>query len=123
VRNEIMQIVDLLGDFRRLGYFETEHLKGNSEVVSAAIKLGKLITISWILGSGRTVFLKRLQDELAREDEVLIAKPLSLDKRRVTLPTLLLALFMDLTPQSAKKKEARIPSQTEKQIRKPQHIV
>ncbi len=123
MRNEILQYFDLVGDFRKVGYFETDHLKGIFEAAKAAIKLGKLITISGIVGSGKTLFLKRLQDELAREEEVLIAKSLSLDKRRVTLPTLLLALFLDLTPQTAKKKEAKIPSHTEKQIRKLQDII
>jgi type II secretory pathway predicted ATPase ExeA len=123
VRNEIMRHFDLIREFQKAGYFETEHLKEIFGEVKAAIKLGKLVAISGIVGSGKTLLLKRLQDHLAQEKEVLIAKSLSLDKRRVTISTLLLALFMDLSAHTAKEKEIPIPTQSEKQIRKLQEII
>jgi type II secretory pathway predicted ATPase ExeA len=123
VRNEIMRYFDLVREFQKAGYFETEHLKELLDEAKAAVKLGKLVAISGIVGSGKTLFLKRLQDDLAQEREVLIAKSLSLDKRRVTISTLLLALFMDLSTHTAQEKEITIPAQSEKQIRKLQEII
>lgn len=123
MRNEIMRYFDLVREFQKAGYFETEHLKELLEEVKAAVKLGKLVAISGIVGSGKTLFLKRLRDDLAQEKEVLIAKSLSLDKRRVTISTLLLALFMDLSAHAAQGKEITIPAQSEKQIRKLQEII
>ena len=122
MRNEIMRHFSLAREFRQAGYFETEHLKEVFRDVKEDIKLGKLIAISGIVGSGKTVFIKRLQDELAREKEILVSRSLSLDKRQVTLSTLILALFLDLTVKG-KEKEIKLPTQPEKQIRKLEEII
>jgi type II secretory pathway predicted ATPase ExeA len=55
----------------------------------------------------------RLQEELAREGKVLVARSLSVDKERVTLQTLMMALFFDLSPEE----EPWIPSQGERRER------
>lgn len=122
MRNEIMRHFNLTKEFRQAGYFETEHLKEIFRDVKDDIKLGKLIAISGMVGSGKTVFLKRLQDELAREKEILVARSLSLDKGQVTVSALMAALFMDLTARG-KDKEIKVPAQSEKQIRKLQEII
>ncbi len=63
--------------------------------------------------------LKRVQDELRREKEVIVSKSLSIDKGRVKLPTLIMALFYDL----ATEKDFRIPVQPEKRERKLQDLI
>jgi type II secretory pathway predicted ATPase ExeA len=122
VRNEIMRHFNLAKEFRQAGYFETEHLKEIVRDVKEDIKRGKLIAISGAVGSGKTIFLKRLKDELEREKEILVARSLALDKGQVTISALMLALFMDLTARG-KDKEIRVPAQSEKQIRKLQEII
>ena len=122
MRSEIMRHFDLVKEFREAGYFETEHLKQMFQDVKADIKLGKLITISGIVGSGKTLFINRLEDELASEKEILAARSLSLDTSQVTLSSLMMALFLDLTGKG-KEKEIKIPTQTEKQMRTLQELI
>ncbi len=122
MRNEIMRHFNLAREFRQTGYFETEHLKEIFWDVKEDIKLGKLIAISGMVGAGKTAFLKRLQDDLTRDKEILVARSLSLDKGQVTVSALMLALFMDLTAKG-KDKEIKVPAQSEKQIRKLQEII
>ena len=113
MRNEIMRHFNLAREFRQTGYFETEHLKEIFWDVKEDIKLGKLIAISGMVGAGKTAFLKRLQDDLTRDKEILVARSLSLDKGQVTVSALMLALFMDLTAKG-KDKEIKVPAQSEK---------
>lgn len=71
------------------------------------------------VGIGKTVFLHRLQDEIAREKKVTVAESLSVDKARTTVPTLISALFYDLS----REKEPKIPTQGEKRERELQKLV
>lgn len=87
--------------------------------IKNAIKSGKLIAISGIVGCGKTTLLKRVQDELRQEKDVIVSKSLSIDKGRVKLPTLIMALFYDL----ATEKDFRIPVQPEKRERKLQDLI
>jgi type II secretory pathway predicted ATPase ExeA len=49
--------------------------------------------VTGIVGSGKTMLLRRLWVELEREGKVLVCKSLSVDKDRTTMPTLIVALF------------------------------
>jgi type II secretory pathway predicted ATPase ExeA len=110
---EAMEHYGLARDIRTAGYFETEHHRQIARQVRAAILAGQLIAVTGIVGCGKTVLLRRLQDDLAREGKVLVSKSLSVDKERATLPTLIAALFYDLSPD----KDPRIPTQGEKRER------
>jgi len=44
-----------------------------------AIKDGKLIALSGIVGTGKTAALQKIQDLLAQDREILVAKSLSVD--------------------------------------------
>lgn len=65
------------------------------------------------------MFLHRLQDEIAREKKVTVAESLSVDKARTTVPTLISALFYDLS----REKEPKIPTQGEKRERELRKLV
>lgn len=110
---EAMDHCGLARDIRTAGYFETEHHRQIARQVHAAILAGRLIAVTGIAGSGKTVLLRRLQEDLAREGKVLVSKSLSVDKERATLPTLIAALFYDLSTD----KDPRIPTQGEKRER------
>ena len=56
-----------------------------------------MIAITGPIGVGKTVFLHRLQDEIASEKKVTVAESLSVDAARTTVPTLIAALFYDLS--------------------------
>ncbi len=116
---ETMEYFGLSREFRKVGFFETEHHSQLLKEIKNAIKSGRLIAISGIVGCGKTTLLKRVQDELRQEKEVIVSKSLSIDKGRVKLPTLIMALFYDL----ATEKDFRIPVQPEKRERKLQELI
>ena len=78
-----------------------------------------LIAITGPIGVGKTVFLHRLQDEIASEKKVTVAESLSVDTARTTVPTLIAALFYDLS----REKEPKIPTQGEKRERELRKLV
>lgn len=117
--SDVMNHFQLVKEFRNVGYFETEHHKEIYKELKTAIRQGKLIAVSGIVGSGKTTTLRKIRDTLASEKEIIVAKSVSLEKARVTLSTLIVALFYDLTTE----KEFKIPTQAEKKERKLQELI
>lgn len=105
--------------FDEVGFFTTEHHQKIIKQMKAAIQAGRLVALSGLVGAGKTVLMRQLQEELAREGKVLVAKSLSVDKERVTLQTLMTALFFDLSPE----KEPWIPSQGERRERELRDLI
>ncbi|HYG85832.1 MAG TPA: AAA family ATPase [Azospirillum sp.] len=87
--------------------------------VKASILAGRLVAVAGIVGSGKTVLLRRIQHELTRDGRVTVSKSLSVDKDRTTIPTLITALFHDLSPD----KDPKIPTLGEKRERELQQLV
>ncbi|MCP4143436.1 MAG: AAA family ATPase [Chloroflexi bacterium] len=112
---EVMKHFNLAIDFQDAGYFETETHKAICREITEAIKLGRLVAVSGIVGSGKTTILKKVQDKLKNDKDILISKSLSLEKEKVTLTMLIMALFYDL---STGKKETKIPRDQENRSRK-----
>ena len=110
---EVMEHYGLLREFRRAGYYETADQKQMFKDIKADIYSGKLIALTGIIGCGKTVTLRKLQESLTQEGRVLVSKSLSVDKNRATLRTLIAALFYDLSPD----KDVKIPGQGEKRER------
>lgn len=69
--------------------------------------------LSRIVACGKATTLHCLEEKLAETGDVLVAKSLSVDKERVSLVTLLLALFYDL----ATEKDFVIPNKPKKRER------
>lgn len=116
---EVMEHYGLARDFRAAGYYETDHHRQICKEVRAAILAGRLIAVAGVVGSGKTMMLRRLQDDLTREGKVLVSKSLSVDKAATTLPTLIAALFYDLSND----KDPKIPTQGERRERELQQLV
>ena len=116
---EIMTQYGLMKDWRSAGFYETENHRQIGRAVRAGLGSGRLIAITGPIGVGKTVFLHRLQDEIARENKVTVAESLSVDTARTTVPTLIAALFYDLS----REKEVTIPSQGEKRERELRKLV
>jgi len=74
------------------GYFETEHSEQIVRELKLEIKVGKLVALSGIIGSGKSTMLRRIQEALAQDKEILVSKSLSLEKRQISLATLIMAL-------------------------------
>lgn len=100
------------------GVFETEHHRQILREVPAAVMTGRLAVISGLVGCGKTVLLRRIEDELARQ-KIVVAKSLAVDKERATLVTLIDALFYDLSTE----KEVKIPKHGEKRERELRELV
>jgi type II secretory pathway predicted ATPase ExeA len=106
---EVMDSYGMHRDFRHAGYCVTETQQQLATTLKAAITQGQLIAVAGIVGSGKTTLLHQVQAELVREKAVLGARSLAVDKDRVELRTLLMALFYDL----ATEKDVKIPTQPE----------
>jgi type II secretory pathway predicted ATPase ExeA len=117
--SDVMEYFGLTRDFRGVGYFETENHKQIFKELKVAIKQGQMVALSGIVGSGKTTTLKAIRQELIKENEVLVSKSLSVEKGRVNLGTLILALFYDL----AIEKDFKIPTQAERRERILQSLI
>lgn len=116
---EVMEHFSLVKEFPKAGYYETEHQKQMFKDINAAIHSGKLVAITGIIGCGKTTTLRRLFDVLEKEGKILVSKSLSVDKDRATLPTLIAALFYDLSTD----KEIKIPKDGEKRERELRDLI
>lgn len=87
--------------------------------IRGAINEGKLIAVCGVVGSGKTVLLRRLQQILEDEKKVTVSKSLAIEKQSIKLATLISALFYDLSPD----KLVLIPKQGERRERQLQELV
>ena len=111
--SDVRDYYGLARELGRTGFFETSQLQQVIKELKLAIKDGKLIALSGIVGTGKTATLQKIQDLLAQDKEILVAKSLSVDGAQTTLGTLILALFFDL----ANEKDFKIPTQPERRER------
>ena len=111
--SEVMAYYGLTRELHHVGYFETtQHQQVLTELTNA-IKQGKLVSLSGIVGCGKTTMVQHIQEVLAHEQDILVSKSLAVDKDRVNLGTLIMTLFYDLTTE----KEVKMPTQPEKRER------
>ena len=103
----------LARDFGQCGYFETAQSQQTFKELRLAIKEGKIVALSGIVGSGKTTTLRRIQEALILDKEILVAKSLAIEKNKLNLGTLMIALFADL----ATDKDGRMPTQPERRER------
>lgn len=105
MRVEVMQHFGLTQPLSQAGYFETEQHKQLLKDIKAAIREGKLIAVCGVVGSGKTVTMRRLQQQLRDENKITVSKSLTVEKHSAKLSTLIAALFYDL----ATDKKVQIP--------------
>ena len=115
---EVMRFYGLARPPIDAGFFESEHHAQVSRDIRAAIISGRLIALTSIIGSGKTILSRRLRAELEREGKVIVSRALSVEKAKISVPLLLAALFYDLAPE----KTVKIPSQPERRERDLQEL-
>ncbi|MDX8126907.1 AAA family ATPase [Methylomonas sp. OY6] len=116
---EMMQYYGLVKDLDKADYFETEAFKSVLHSLEAAVMSGGIITLTGIVGVGKTRVIRHFQEGLKKNNQVVVAKSLATDKRRVNINTLYAALFADLpTP-----KDFKVPTQAEIRERKLQELI
>jgi len=116
---EVMEHFGLARDLHTAGFYETPHNKQVLKEVRAALPGGRLVAVTGLIGSGKTLLMRRLYGELEREGRVAVSRSQSIDKDRVTLTTLIAALFYDMSPD----KEPIIPTRNERRERALQALV
>lgn len=119
MRVEVMQHFGLTLAFNQAGYYEIEHHKELMKDIRGAIGEGRLIAVCGVVGSGKTVLLRRLQQALDDEKKVTVSKSLAIEKQSIKLATLISALFYDLSAD----KQVQIPKQGERRERQLQELV
>lgn len=119
MRVEVMKHYGLTLPLSQTGYYETAHHKDLLKDIKAAILEGKLIAVCGVVGSGKTVTMRRLQQQLKDENRVAVSKSLSVEKHSIKLATLIVALFFDL----ATDKQVQIPKQGERRERELRELV
>jgi type II secretory pathway predicted ATPase ExeA len=107
--SDVREFYGLVREPGQMGYFETPQLQQVLKELKLAIKDGKLIVLSGIVGTGKTATLQKIQELLAQDKEILVAKSLSVDGSQTTLATLVVALFYDL----ATEKGFKVPTRPE----------
>lgn len=101
-----------------VGFFETEHHAQVARDLRAAIHGGRLIALTAVIGSGKTMLARRLRDEIEREGRVIVSRALTIDKAKITVPLLIAALFYDLSTE----KTVSISGQSERRERDLQEL-
>jgi type II secretory pathway predicted ATPase ExeA len=119
MRAEVMDFYGLERSPRSADYYETAHHRQLLQDIRQAVYDGDLIALCGVVGSGKTVTLRRLQEMLAEDNRVLVSKSAAVEKNRATLGTLITALFCDLTME----KEPKIPKQGELRERELRKLV
>lgn len=112
---DVQAHLGLARPFQRAGNFETEHQRALVREVYAVAQTGRLVVVAGLVGSGKTHLLTRIEEELGRSNRIAVAKSLAVDKRRTSLPSLIEAMFYDLTPGDRSK--IKIPKQPERRER------
>lgn len=97
MRAEVMEFYGLTRSPRAVGYYETTHHRQLLQDIKQAVYDGDLVALCGVGGAGKTVTLRRQQELLASENRVIVSKSISVQKSRVTLGTLITALFCDLS--------------------------
>jgi type II secretory pathway predicted ATPase ExeA len=111
--SDVMEHCGLSKSVSQVTDFETDHHRQLLKDLKIAIHEGGLIALTGIVGSGKTVLLGRLQEQLRAEGQLEVSESLTFNVQRVNLDTLKLALYDDL----ATEKDGDLPSKTEKSER------
>lgn len=116
---EVLENFGLTKEFKKSGYYETPDIKQMIKDIKNDIQYGRLIVVTGIVGSGKTVFLRRLQEILQQENKVVMSRSLAVDKARATIDTLISALFYDLSDD----KDVKVPTKPEKRERELNELI
>jgi type II secretory pathway predicted ATPase ExeA len=96
MRTDIMGYYGLAKNVRYAGFFETEQHKQLFSQVRDVIGQGSLIVVSGMIGTGKTISLNKLKDNLSRDGKVIVSQSRCVEKQKVQISTLIAAIFYDL---------------------------
>ena len=108
---DAMEQFGLTRSLRQVGYFPTDQHELLLRELNAAVQEGGLIALTGVVGSGKRLLLRRLREMLNHEGKVQPIQSLAVEKHRVTLATLKLAIYYGLATE---KDPADLSSKPEK---------
>ncbi len=111
---EVMKYFGLDKSFEQAGYFEIAEQVALFKELKRVIRQGGLIALSGMVGCGKTTALQRLMKELSTDKDIVVSRSLAVEKERVSLGTLIVALFCDLSSE----KNPKLPTMAEQRERK-----
>ena len=80
MRTEVMEYYRLTKPLNRVGYYETAHHSQIIKNVRGAILEGRIVALCGVIGSGKTVMLRRLQQQLKEENRITVSRSLTAEK-------------------------------------------
>jgi ABC-type dipeptide/oligopeptide/nickel transport system ATPase component len=83
---EVMRYYGLARPPIDAGFYETDHHAQVLRDVRAAILGGRLVALTAVIGSGKTILSRRLRAELEREGRVIVSRSLTVEKAKITVP-------------------------------------
>ena len=89
MRVEVMHHYGLVHPLNRAGYYETDHHRRLLQDIREALPDGRLIAVCGVVGAGKTLFLRRLQQLLREESRVIVSQSLAVEKHSIKLSTLI----------------------------------
>ena len=95
----VMEHFGLNKSLNPVAYYDSEYHQQVFKDLKAAIHEGGLVALTGVVGSGKTLLLWRLQDQLRQEGQIEVSESLVFDVPWVTLNTLKLALYYDLATE------------------------
>ena len=111
--SEVMDFFGLSRSLDYLGFFETKAQKHLEKELEQIIHQGRLVAITGIVGSGKTTALVRFQNQLRQRKDIVVSCSRAIEKERVNLNTLMLALFYDISTE----KDGKMFTQPERRER------
>ena len=100
------------------GWFEDESFSFLLESIQELVRKGRLIVVTGPMGVGKTSSLERISKHLESEKEMVVSVAYSVEKQKVSLQSLMLALILDLRPDdSSVIMKAKQPEQRERTLR------
>jgi type II secretory pathway predicted ATPase ExeA len=89
----VMEYFGFRTSLKPVAYYDSEYHQQLLKDLKAAIHGGGLVAFTGIVGSGKTVLLARLQQQLRDEGQIEVCESLAFEVAKVTLTTLKLALY------------------------------
>lgn len=100
MRVEVMDYYGLAKPLNRAGYYETEHHSQLLRNIRGAILEGRIVVLYGVIGSGKTVTLRRLQQQLKDENRVTVSRSLANGR----------SPYSSMMPMHSKMKPSRVSS-------------
>jgi type II secretory pathway predicted ATPase ExeA len=114
--SDAMDYFGLGRELDQAGYFDTEHHRYLVKEIMTAIKKGRVIVLTGIVGCGKTKLLQQIRKTLLQDQTVAVARSLAVDKARVNHDVLMRALCYQLATDDQARQFPKAPEDRELRV-------